>query len=398
MSAPSKCFHNLTVLDLFSGPGGMSRGISDANTDGLSFDVVVANDNDAAVKSTYEENQPGVDFVFGSIVEEDTKSTILSAIESKTRRRTVDVVVGGPPCKGFSFENKMTRSMCNPLNQLITHYVEMIRRTQPVAFVMENVPGLLAMKGGDVVKSLISQFREMGYVNTEAWRLNAADYGVPQMRKRAFIVGSKSDMPIAKPEKMRHPANYVSIKEALGDLPHIPIGSTTSKSDSYVCKPRNEFQKTMRVASDKVSNHIVTRNSKIVTERMQYVPPGGNWNDIPVRLMKVNGKYSRLELAHSMIYKRLLKDKPSVTITNFRKAMIIHPTQDRLLSIREAARIQTFPDDFVFTGGISNMQQQVSDAVPVMLSKAVGKAMLVHLRNMELKIPIQYADRKKARA
>ena len=114
--------------------------------------------------------------------------------------------------------------------------------------------------------------------------------------------------------------------------------------------------------------------------------------------MKVNGKYSRLELAHSMIYKRLLKDRPSVTITNFRKAMIIHPTQHRLLSVREAARIQTFPDDFVFAGGISNMQQQVSDAVPVMLSKAVGEAMLAHVRGMGLKVPIRHADRKKARA
>ena len=398
MGAPSKRFHNLTVLDLFSGPGGMSRGISDASADGLAFDVVVANDNDAAVRSTYEENHPGVGFVFGSIVEEDTKSAVLSAIESKTGRRTVDVVVGGPPCKGFSFENKMTRSMNNPLNHLVMHYVEMIRRVQPVAFVMENVPGLLAMKDGDVAEALIRQFRKMGYVNAEAWLLNAADYGVPQMRKRAFIVGSKSDEPIAKPEKKRHPDDYVSIKEALGDLPRIQIGSATSKSDSYACEPRNEFQKTMRVASDKVSNHVVTRNSKIVTERMRSVPPGGNWNDIPVGLMKVNGKYGRLELAHSMIYKRLLKDRPSVTITNFRKAMIIHPTQHRLLSVREAARIQTFPDDFVFTGGISNMQQQVSDAVPVMLSKAVGEAMLAHMRGMGLKVPIRHADRKKARA
>ena len=150
----------------------------------------------------------------------------------------------------------------------------------------------------------------------------------------------------------------------------------------------------MRAKSRSVLNHVVTANAPLVTERMKTVPPGGNWRNVPVELMKVNGKYDRLDLAHSMIYKRLLKNRPSVTITNFRKAMIIHPMQHRLLSVREAARIQTFPDHFEFRGGISNMQQQVSDAVPVMLAKSVGDAVLSHICDFQLLVPIQRTTRK----
>ena len=173
----------LSVLDLFAGPGGMSNGIMDAESRGAEFDVVVANDNNPAVRATYERNHAGVEFVFGSIAEEETKRNIMSAIKSRTRKTGVDVVVGGPPCKGFSFENKMTRNMDNPMNHLVLHYVDMIRRTRPAAFVMENVPGILAMQGGKVVETLIQKFKEIGYDNVNAWLLNAADYGVPQLRE-----------------------------------------------------------------------------------------------------------------------------------------------------------------------------------------------------------------------
>jgi DNA (cytosine-5)-methyltransferase 1 len=138
----------------------------------------------------------------------------------------------------------------------------------------------------------------------------------------------------------------------------------------------------MRKKSVKVKYHIVTRNSPLVTERIKTVPPGGNWEDIPRKLMQVDGKYSGIEKAHSMIYKRLRKKEPAITITNFRKGMIIHPTQDRLLSVREAARIQTFTDDYSFKGGLSSKQQQVADAVPVMLAKKVSESILKHLHQV----------------
>ncbi len=388
---------DLTVLDLFSGPGGMSQGIKEARNHNFRFKIVVANDYDKAVRLTYTKNHHDVEFVPGNITAEEIKNKITTTIRQKTGRSTVDLVVGGPPCKGFSLENKMTRNMENPMNHLVMHYVEMIRRTRPIAFVMENVPGILAMQQGIVIKTLMQKFKDMGYHNTTAWLLNAADYGIPQARKRAFIVGSKSRIPIDKPRKTHGNKDeikkdhtllaYTKLSDAINDLPKILIGKTCATSDMYAKDPKCEFQKRIRKKSRRVTNHIITKNTPLVTKRIKSVPSGGNWNDIPVKLMQVDGKYKKLNLAHSMIYKRLLKNEPSITITNFRKAMIIHPTQNRLLSVREAARIQTFPDHFEFEGGISNMQQQVSDAVPVQLAKKVGDAILYHLHDVIKAVP-----------
>ena len=392
------------VLDLFSGPGGMSQGIKDASNPNLKFEIVVANDYDKAVRLTYTRNHQDVEFVPGSIVESETKDRIIDAIRRTTDNSAVDLVIGGPPCKGFSLENKMTRNMENPLNHLVMHYVEMIQRTQPVAFVMENVPGIFAMCNGEIVRALVQKFKEMGYHNTDDWLLNAADYGIPQTRKRAFIVGSKSRIPIDKPKKTHGSKDeikqdptllpYTKLADAISDLPRIFPTKQHASNTMYPTEPKSEFQRDIRKKSNRITNHIITKNTPLVTERIKSVPPGGNWNDIPIHLMKVDGQYKRLD-AHSMIYKRLVKNEPSITITNFRKAMIIHPTQHRLLSVREAARIQTFPDHFEFEGGISNMQQQVSDAVPVQLAKKVGETMLRHLHDiMEIISPQPHRNTK----
>ena len=383
----------------------MSLGIKAARNRSFRFKVVAANDYNRAVMATYTKNHRDVEFVPGSITEEATKKELVGAVRRQTGGTTVDLVVGGPPCKGFSLENKMTRNMDNPLNHLIMHYADMIRRVQPAAFIMENVPGILAMGRGTVVESLVRDFRSMGYRNTSAWQLNAADYGVPQLRKRAFVVGSKSDSGIARPTKThgsreevkKNPGllPYTKLVDAIGDLPRIGTGRAASAGDEYVAEPKNEFQKTMRVRSRRVTNHVVTKNTPPVIDRIKSVPPGGNWKDVPVELMRADGKYSKLGLAHSMIYKRLWGNKPSVTITNFRKAMIIHPTQNRLLSVREAARIQTFPDHFQFEGGMSDMQQQVSDAVPVMLAKTVGETMLHHLHEIMESAPVPESARRR---
>lgn len=386
----------LTVVDLFSGPGGLSRGFEDARNHSFRFKTIVANDIDELARRTFQENHKETEFVPGSISDEQTKRKIQDAVRKTIGKPTVDIVIGGPPCKGFSLANKMTRVMSNPMNHLMYHFLEMVRRLKPQAFVMENVPGILAMEDGKVVESLINDFKKLGYSNAEAWLLNAADYGVPQIRKRAFLVGSKAEIPISRPTKTHGTSNevknasnlcqQVKLIEAIGDLPKIRVGMTLATTNQYLEGPQNEFQKEMRKKSKSVENHVVTKNTDLVIERMRSVPPGGNWENIPLELMQVDGKYSKIEHAHSMIYKRLLKDEPSITITNFRKGMMIHPTQHRLLSVREAARIQTFPDDYVFCGGLSSQQQQVSDAVPVMLARKVAEAMLVHMHQI-IKMP-----------
>ena len=364
----------LRVLDTFSGPGGLSEGIKSAENEELEFDVVVANDYDANVRATYVMNHPRVKFIEGSIMDANVRRNIVDVADG------VDVIIGGPPCKGFSLENKRTRNMDNPMNRLVDHYLDVVQQVRPLAFVMENVPGLLAMDGGRVVQRILERLQSMGYHNATSWLLNAADYGVPQTRRRAFLVGSLSRDVIKKPRKTHR--QYVTLGEAISDLPEILPGDATSDRDTYLASPENKFQRIMRGKLRRVLNHIATKNQPHVTERIKTVPPGGNWSDIPVVLMRINGKYRDLSHTHSMIYKRLLSGEPSVTITNFRKAMIIHPKQNRLLSVREAARIQTFPDKFKFAGGISSQQQQVSDAVPVLLAKAVGGAVLEHVQGL----------------
>lgn len=381
----------LKIVDLFSGPGGLSRGFEDARNHNFRFKTIVANDINEYAGKTYQKNHKKTEFVLGNIVEEDTKKKIISAVKKINGKSTVDLVIGGPPCKGFSLANKMTRDMSNPMNHLMFHFLEMVKRLDPVAFVMENVPGILAMENGDVVKALVDKFRELGYKNANYMLLNAADYGAPQIRKRAFIVGSKSAIPIEAPvqthgskeELKKNPLllPYVKLVEAIDDLPTIRTGRITSNTDDYL-PISNPFQAEMRKKSAKVKHHIVTKNSPLVIERIKTVPPGGNWENIPRNLMQVNGKYNKIEKAHSMIYKRLRKNEPAITITNFRKGMMIHPTQHRLLSVREAARIQTFPDDYVFEGGLSARQQQVADAVPVMLAKKVSESVLEHLHQV----------------
>lgn len=382
----------LTVLDLFSGSGGLSEGFKNARNHNFRFRIEVANDIDSNVARTYKKNHPETEFVLGNISIEKVKNEIQKTIEKKTDRKTIDVVIGGPPCKGFSLENKMTRHMQNPMNHLVMHYVDMIKRTKPAAFVMENVPGLLAMEKGRVVESLISKFKELGYKNAQPWLLNAADYGVPQLRKRAFLVGSRSELPIEKPipthgsqedvEKNPDLMPYTKLMDAICDLPKIKSGRMHSDSNEYVSLPINDFQKEMRKNSNKVTNHIITKNSPIVIERIKSVPPGGNWEDIPLKLMQVDGKYTKIDKAHSMIYRRMLGNLPCTTLTNFRKGMMIHPNQHRLFSVREAARIQTFPDHFQFEGGVSSQQQQVSDAVPVLLATKVAESTLLHLHQI----------------
>lgn len=373
-----------TVLDLYSGPGGLSKGIMNSKFKDLSFDVIVATDYDYNAGETYMANHPTVDFVLGDISLEKTKNKILKTIKNNVGSSKVDVVIGGPPCKGFSKANTLTRNKSNPLNNLPFEFIEMVKKTKPFAFVMENVPGMLSLNDGKVVKNILDNFYQLGYDNTTCWLLDAADYGVPQFRKRTFIVGSKNNStPLLKP-KITHGADnslnpHVPLSDALSDLPYIPPGKSIPTLPLYRDIPKNKFQAKLRKNLKLVKNHKSTISSDLILRRFKTIPQGGNWKNIPKHLIQVNGKYKNLKNTHGMIYRRLLSSVPSVTITNFRKAMLIHPTQNRLLSVREAARIQTFPDNYVFKGPLHSMQQQVSDAVPLQLSTAVGNSLLKHL-------------------
>lgn len=390
--------HRLSVLDLYSGPGGLSLGFSRAKSTGFGFMIAVASDMDRDAIATYKKNHPGTHAVLGDLTAEETKVKISRAVEKLTGRKTVDLVIGGPPCKGFSSANRMTRNNSNPLNDLALHFAEMVERMNPFAFVMENVPGMISLQSGRILDAVKEKLREQDYENTDHFVLNSADYGVPQKRQRMFLMGSKSRVRMGPPEKTHGELDdvrtdptlkpYVTAGDAIGDdLPAIPECTAFPPSDEYTGVPKTEMQSYLRSGTRRAKNHCTTVSRSLTVRRFRHVPQGGNWLDIPEHLMKVEGKYENLDNMHSIIYRRLNPAEPSVTVTNFRKAMLIHPVQNRLLSVREAARIQTFPDRYEFEGRLGSIQQQVSDAVPVKLAEAVANTVLAHMKSH-----IRYAE------
>lgn len=199
----------------------------------------------------------------------------------------------------------------------------------------------------------------------------ANDYGVPQRRNRFFMVGNLDDIDFEYPK----PVDYqVTVEQAIGDLPVLENGdSFESLEYSKSLEQASNYAQIMRRKSKKALQNYVSKNNDLVIERYKHIPQGGNWRNIPEELMQ---NYSDKTRCHSGIYKRLRADQPSVVISNYRKSMLIHPYQNRGLSVREAARIQSFPDDFIFKGPISHIQQQIGNAVPPLLAKAVIEKIL----------------------
>ncbi|MBI1806951.1 MAG: DNA cytosine methyltransferase [Ignavibacteria bacterium] len=339
-------------IDLFAGAGGMSLGASMAG-----IDVRIAVEMDPYAAMTYVHNHKGVRLYNGDIRN-------FRKIELHSGREPT-VVFGGPPCQGFSTSNQRTRSAENENNWLFKEYVRVVRMYSPDWVVFENVKGILETEDGMFVDRIIKQLEHLGYKLTHSV-LNAMDFGVPQNRSRFFIVGSRHGVRVSLHQK-RKKAVPITIREAFIDLPELANGWNQDLM-SYASKPKSSYAKEMRQGLVHSHNHLVTRNTPVIVERYKHVPQGGNWEDIPSRLMR---NYSDRTRCHTGIYYRLEPDRPSVVVGNYRKNMLIHPEEDRGLSVREAARLQSFPDSFQFKGSIGFQQQQVGNAVPPLLAKAV---------------------------
>lgn len=355
----------LIAVDLFSGAGGLSEGLKNAG-----FDVRLAVDSDYYSCLVYGENHR-VPPICKDIQEIKRFEYLLKAVDLK--KREVDLIAGGPPCQGFSIANKITRSEDNEKNKLVMEFVRIVKEIHPPAFIMENVTGLMSISEGSFINEVISDFEDAGYtLSKEA--LNAADYGVPQMRNRIFIVGMQHGryvfpMPSHGP-KSKNKKPIVSVRNAiLGDLPELN-GSAGERMSAYSAPPQNKFQKHLRLGCTRIYDHIVTKNNETVKRRISAIPPGASLCDLIE-----SGELAEdliITVDHKSVYRRLSSDLPSVTIGNFRKAMLIHPAENRLLSLREAARLQSFPDKYRFSRGISHMQQLIGNSVPPLLSKKVA--------------------------
>lgn len=345
----------MNAIDIFAGAGGMSWG---AQAAGIKVVAAVEADPNAAL--TYQRNHQ-----HATVMQQDIRRIKAKHLGKLARP---SVLFGGPPCQGFSYSNLRTRGLTNPDNWLFREFLRIARILEPDWIVIENVQGLRNTADGRFMKEICDRMCDMGY-SVACWLLNAMHYGVPQDRTRLFIIGSRFSMPPAPPSPTASRAN---VRQAIGDLPSLLNGADVDCLP-YRARSPSRYALTMRGRRRTCSGNLVSRNSPLVIKRYQHIPPGGNWRHIPSRLM---GNYSDRTRCHTGIYRRLEWDRPSVVIGNYRKNMLIHPEEDRGLSVREAARLQSFPDSYVFTGSIGFKQQLVGNAVPPLLAKSVFQTLV----------------------
>ena len=334
-------------------------------------DVRFAVEADPHAAATYRFNHPDV------IVFQDD----IRRLKDFSHLRFDDevVVFGGPPCQGFSTSNQRTRSASNPNNWLFREFLRVVSEIGPDWVVFENVRGILETEHAFFVNLIKKCLENLGYTLSYTV-LNAVDFGVPQRRLRLFVIGSRQGVQVPFPAPTcKKP---VSVMEAIGDLPDLENGAAVDLMD-YKSEPVSDYAYRMRGNKKIATNHLVTHNASYVVKRYSHIPPGGNWEDIPSRLMK---NYADKSRCHTGIYRRLKLKEPSVVIGNYRKNMLVHPTQDRGLSVREAARLQSFPDWFRFMGSIGFQQQQVGNAVPPMLAEAVFRSVIDVSRGVKTRV------------
>lgn len=379
----------LKAIDLFSGAGGVTLGLSNAG-----FDVLLCSDIDEACEATHRRNFPHIPFVRGDIKALGSKSiTKLTGI----RPGKLDLLIGGPPCQGFSIIGQ--REMWDPRNGLFHEFLRIAKELRPRCVVIENVTGLATLGKGAVLKEIGAAFADAGYA-VDCAELLAAQYGVPQMRWRMFFVGWRFDQkrrggfPLPThgrrgigdlvPNRTIKPEDsegFVTIREAIGDLPKIAAGELGSQ---YKAAPKTSYQKAMRTGSAGLQNHYAAKLSKQNMARLELLKPGDDWRSLPRHLLPA-GMQRALRKDHTRRYRRMKWEGVARSIiTRFRdpkSGEYIHPDQHRTISIREAARIQSFPDWFAFSGSLSQQYDQVGNAVPPLMARAVGAELAEMLKS-----------------
>lgn len=342
----------LNIIDLFCGCGGLSLGFENAG-----FNVLLGIDmwEDALV--TYRHNHKN-----GNTLCADLASLPVEEVDKAINHKKVDVIIGGPPCQGFSIAGK--RIVDDERNKLYKSFVRMVAYFKPKAFVLENVPNILSIGDGAVREAIIKDFSELGYKVTYKVLL-AADYGVPQNRRRVIFVGMLDGKEFVFPEPtVKQP---VTSKEAISDLPE---GGIEDGGD-YSLPPQTEYQKLMRQGCEKLYNHEITIHNDRTKEIIAMVPDGGNYKDLPVELQNTR----KVHIA----WTRLNSKRPSITIDtgHFHH---FHYEYNRVPSARESARFQSFPDSFVFIGNKTSKLKQIGNAVPPLMAEVIANEIKKQLK------------------
>ena len=373
------------IIDLFSGCGGMSLGFELAG-----FKAVGASEIDEWAGDTYARNHAGTTLLRGDIRQVENWGDALPEVD----KSSVIGVVGGPPCQGFSLSGN--RDPSDPRNSLFMDFVKCVRYYRPSFFVMENVPGLLSMKtasGAKVIDVICREFGEAGYEAVYEV-LNSANYGVPQIRKRVFIVGFRSDLSLVGRFKFPEPtvpeSNFLTVDDAISDLPGLDSGEG-SENQPYTRDPHNNFQIWARSGSERVSNHEAMRHTQRIIARFRCIAPGESVADVPSEHSAA--RRGSPEVKSGKVYsqnnQRVFSTRPSPTIAASFQSNYVHPSRDRNFTAREGARLQSFPDSYVFLGARTTMSwekklsqyQQIGNAVPPLMAKALAESLMRHLKS-----------------
>ena len=355
----------INALDLFSGAGGFSHGLRSAG-----FNIIAAIEFNAQVAKTYEYNHPDT-----KMFVDDIRNISAEEIENlfKSHQLNCDVIFGGPPCQGFSMAGNRIRSNNSFLederNYLFKEYIRMVNKLQPMVFILENVPGILNYNNGDVKEEIFNTFKTMGYV-LDAKVLCAADYGVPQLRNRAIFIGNRIGISPEKlfPTPTHSIENYITIRDAISDLPSLEAGCGEEETSYKKNIELTEYQKLMVSNSGKAFNHVSSQHKPATLQILSMIKQGETIKDLP--------EHYHTKSVHSGAYGRMVYDKPAYTLTTRLNTpsvgKITHPVQNRTITPREAARIQSFPDDYRFIGDITSIGIQIGNAVPPILAEKIG--------------------------
>lgn len=386
-------------IDVFAGAGGLAEGFREAG-----WRILGAVDNDRYAAETFKMNFPDAIFYEQAI---ENVNPIMLLKENGLRVGEVDCLLGGPPCQSFSYNNHF-RTATDHRARLFQHYLRMVEKIRPKTLVMENVPGMLTIGNGRVLKEIRYNLAKLGY-EAGIRILYAEDYGIPQQRRRVFIIGTRlgwdeslfpagthgpsrkpsieSNIYIHRwvPDRKRLTFPLVTVWEAIGDLPSVPNGCSLNGT-YYTSSGWTEYQNQARHGCLRLYNHVARRLSPKMLLRVKAVPEGGNWRSLPRHLLPDGMRRARPN-DHTKRYGRLAKKGLASTVLTKcdpHWGSYIHPVEDRTITVREAARLQSFPDRFRFCQSITRAYEQIGNAVPPLLAKHIAKAVSQHLTRKSL--------------
>ena len=338
----------LKVVDLFSGCGGFSYGFESAG-----YEVVLGVDNDEPALRTFKQNHRNAETLLLDL----SKDEAIDSIVEKTKSIPIDVIIAGPPCQGFSLTGP--RRQTDERNRLFYSVFKLAKRLRPKSIIIENVPGLAGLYDGQARSAVIEAFRDHEYRYTVKDKVVfAPDFGVPQIRRRLFFVGLLPELgEFTFPEPIHSESTYVSCSDAISDLPTL-VDDLGNEISNYPNGTHSEYQQKLRNGSKVLYNHVGTKHTQLVIDVISQVPEGGNHRDLPPGV----GESRRFNEA----WTRYHSNKPSKTIDTGHRNHF-HYKFNRVPTIREMARLQSFPDNFIFLGSKTQQNRQVGNAVPPLL-------------------------------